>query len=121
MPEKRKFVRINVICEADIVPLNTPDCQPIKGVISNISAAGIGIITNGAVMVGSPVYLSFTLPDGPNFSNVEGEVVRADTIAEKHYIFIGIDLGRLSQGQKNILNRYVMELRHKHYSMKLGL
>lgn len=121
MPEKRKFVRINVIGEVDIVPLSDPNCKPVKGVISNISAAGIGIISNGTFAVGIPVYLTFTLPGGPNFSNIEGEIVRADTIAEKHYMFIGIDLGRLSQEQKNILNRYVMELRHRHYSMKLGL
>lgn len=121
MPEKRKFIRINVITEVEIVPANDPNCAPVKGVVSNISAAGIGVITNGNLSVDTFVNISFSLPDGPSFKNVEGQVVRIDTIAERHYIFIGIDLSKLSQEQKNILNKYVMELRHKHYSMKLGL
>jgi c-di-GMP-binding flagellar brake protein YcgR len=121
MPERRKFIRINVLSDVSIVPVNDPNATPVKAVIVNLSAAGIGVITNGNFAIDTPIHISFSLPSGPSFKNIEGQIVRADTIAQKHYIFIGIDLGRLTQEQKNILNKYVMELRHKHYSMKLGL
>ncbi|MEK6647052.1 MAG: PilZ domain-containing protein [Candidatus Firestonebacteria bacterium] len=120
MPERRKFVRISVITEVSIMPLNT-GAHLIKGVITNISATGIGIIAKESLEIDMPVSISFKMPDGPQFGELKGEIVRTQTIAEQHFAFVGVHFENLSEDNRAELNKYIVDLRHKQFGLRMSL
>lgn len=121
MAEKRSYTRINGAYPVDIIPIG--QSESIKGIIVNISACGIGIVSihNVEIPVNTTVYVNLILPSCPEFKNIEGTVTRIENISDKHYLFVAINLTGLPSEQKTILNQNIMYIQHKHYTMKLGL
>jgi|GEM_PF-2571488 len=84
--EKRRFPRIPLVSEVEFKV--HVDKKQYKGVISNISAGGVAIITDSKIDPLSMLRMSFGLPNGSEFKELKGLVVRHEPW--DHSLLLGI-------------------------------
>ena len=114
--EQRKFTRINIVSSVDIYSIN--EKMICKGVITNISAGGVGIIAAESLEVGTDVKLSFKANKELSFDNIKGIVVRTELIGNQYFAFIGVNFLNVDPEKKTELGKLIMEKRNEQQSFR---
>jgi len=115
MSERRKHLRIHTIADIEILAGG----KTTKGVITNISASGLGIIITAPIQIGERVEISFNLAKESKFTGIKGTVVRADHISDQFYYFLGVNFQSIKEDKKAELNRFVLDKKIEHYGIKM--
>lgn len=120
MPEKRSYPRVELVAPIEIVPVKN-DIPSSNGIIKDLSAGGIGIIGTKKLFTGILVSVNAELPLELKLEGLKGHIVRSYPIGSTQYVFIGVDFTELPPDKRQQFSKYVMDLRLKQYSQKLGV
>jgi c-di-GMP-binding flagellar brake protein YcgR len=109
--ERRRFMRIPIISDVEV---KTGD-KDFSGVVINVSAGGIGIVSDKPFELGIIVEASFKL-GSDKFEKVRGTITRSDTIVFGKYFLVGMNFISLNGSQKTDLDRYIQASRISRFS-----
>jgi c-di-GMP-binding flagellar brake protein YcgR len=114
--ERRKYTRINII--TDVIINSIKDNSSFRGVITNISAGGIGVILTTPLEVGTDVSISFKLTPKLNFENIRGFVTRTEYIGDRFFVFVGINFLNMEAEKRAQFNKYVLDKKLEEFNFK---
>ncbi|MEI7904644.1 MAG: PilZ domain-containing protein [Candidatus Firestonebacteria bacterium] len=101
LKEKRKKHRVHVLVPA-VISVAGEKAATYKSLIHNISASGVGVISDKPVDLNSIAFLNFKLPNGSVLKDVQGGVIRSEKIGVKYSL--GILFMNIPEKQKLIDN-----------------
>ncbi len=113
-PERRNYMRLGTDCAVDYIKLSD-ELKPIRDLIDNsyskdLSAAGVKIIVNEEIAIGSFLELHIRIPASDRFLTAIGRVVRCDKEGKKKF-GIAVSFIWISKQNRALLDKYVKNKR----------
>ena len=104
-----------MLAPIELIPVNSD--KVISGVISNISASGVGIIIKEPIEINSSVMINFELPGEKKFKNIQGDIIRSEGVGDKYFAHVGVNFSNLKPDIRDEINKFVADFKYKQYQM----
>ncbi|MFH1824969.1 MAG: PilZ domain-containing protein [Candidatus Firestonebacteria bacterium] len=112
LEEKRKHHRVYTLIPAEIYLVGQKGTF-LKGILHNVSSAGVAILCDEEISLNDIVVLNFKLPNGVTLEDVQGGVVRVEKIWGK--CNLGVLFMNLLEKQQ-IINDFMLDFKKKKYT-----